>query len=467
MSLVIRKEEIRFLQKRKKDNICRVFSWNERIFRGIFPKHEPFVRSLLSTGFLGQLVSQNYYPRTWITDYRMEDFSLIIEHERIWPVVYPQEWTFSMLKDAAILVLRIAPIAQNYGFNMKDCHGLNVLFEGISPKFIDLGSFIPDKCIGWRPYEEFLKFYYYRLNIWKHNSFLGKLSILPGNLTPHETYWQYQYPFLRFISPSRLNKFVRLCLTPEVLASCPFSDFQRESWSKMSLLYRLVKGRIIPARNMNLKRLIQAIEGIRQNKAGSPWGSYHERIKEKEKRFYRIFEIINNLKDDISSAADIAGNEGKFSRLLIQKTRVRKVVCIDYDEDAIDTGYDREKTVKTGNITFAHYDFMAPIVKLSWMLPSERFKADIAIALALTHHLILSQKYDINDVFRNVSAYAKKYVFIEFMPLGLWISGQEPNVPDWYTRDWFRQSFMNYFDLVLEEKIAKNNILFVGKIRSN
>lgn len=467
MNFNIKKEEVRFLQKKKKDDVSRVFTWRGRIFRGVFPERESYVHTLFSTGFLEELISQNLFPRTWITDYRMEDFSLIIEHERIWPIVYPQEWTFSMLKDAALLVCRIALLAKDCGFNLKDCHGLNVLFDGVSPKFSDLGSFIPDIYIGWHPYEEFLRFYYYPLNIWKHNSFIGKLSIFSGNLTFHETYWQYKYPILRSISPKLLSRFIRLCLMPELLPSHPSSTIQQRFWSKSKLLYELVRRRIIPTRSMDLRKLMKKIERIRHNKSKSPWGTYHYGIKKKAERFDRIIEIINRIGNDVSSAVDLGGNQGKFSRLLIQETNAEKVVCIDYDENAIDAGYNQRKTLNAGKITFAHYDFMAPIVKLSWQLPNERFKSDMAIALALTHHLILSQKYDIDDILTNISAYAKKYVFIEFMPLGLWVKGQKSNVPNWYTCDWFRQSFMKFFDLVWEEKLRENNILFVGKVRSN
>jgi hypothetical protein len=105
---------------------------------------------------------------------------------------------------------------------------------------------------------------------------------------------------------------------------------------------------------------------------------------------------------------------------------------------------------------------MAPVAKLSWPLPAERFKADIAIALALSHHLILSQKYDLTDIFSNLASYTRKYALIEFMPLGLWTTGQVPNVPEWYTKEWFKKGFERYFNVLLEEKIAENNILFVG-----
>ncbi len=465
MSITIQKEEVQFPQKRQRDDTGRVFIWNGRIFRGIFSERESHVRSLFSTGFLNELTSKNSFPKTWVTDYRMDGFSLILEHERIWPVVYPQEWTFSMLRDAALLVCRIALVGKKHGFNMRDCHGLNVLFDGVSPKFTDLGSFIPDTCVGWRPYEEFLRFYNYPLHMWKHNSFIGKLTIFSGNLTSHEAYWKYQYPLLRSIGPEMLKRLVYLRLMPELLPSCPSSDFEQNIRSKRRMLYKLVTNGIIPTKSMNLEKIIKEIERMRQDKTESPWGSYHEKIKEKAERFDRVIEVINKLEGDVKTAVDLGGNQGKFSRLLIQKTSIERVVCVDQDENAIEEGYNQEKIVGTGGVTFTHYDFMGCIAKLRFMLPSERFRSDVAIALALTHHLILSQGYDIEEVFRNISAYTGKYVLIEFMPLGLWAAGQKPDVPAWYTRDWFRQSFAKFFDLLLEEKLRENNILFVGKVR--
>jgi hypothetical protein len=60
--------------------------------------------------------------------------------------------------------------------------------------------------------------------------------------------------------------------------------------------------------------------------------------------------------------------------------------------------------------------------------------------------------------------YSKRYVFIEFMPLGLWNGKSAPPVPLWYNLDWHRNSFQNYFSIILEEKIEENRILFVGEL---
>lgn len=467
----IRTDEVQFLQKRQRDDTGRVFVWQDRIFRAIFPHQVVYVRTFFSTGFLDDLISHGYFPNTWITDYEMEEYPLILEHERIWPVLYPQEWTFSMLRDAALMVYNVYVVAKKYGFNMRDCHGLNVLFDATTPKFVDLGSFIPDNCLGWNPYEEFLRFYYYPLKIWQHDNFVGKLSIFSGNLTHHEAYLRYQYPFLRGADPKTLKRFVNLLIESEVWhnrrsrSSAPRKE--RPLILRPRTMIKALAGKLSPIRHLSLEKVIREIEGMHQDPIDTPWATYHEEVKEKARRFERIVEILNGLGDNLETAVDLGGNQGRFSRLVIERTHIRRIACVDIDEAAVDRGYNREKENGTGRITFANYDFMGGIAKLRFTLPSERFRSDVVFALAITHHLLLKHGYDIDEVFRYISDYARKYVFVEFMPLGLWSTGQEPQVPAWYTQEWFRESFCQFFDLVHEEKLRMNNVLFVGKVCSD
>ena len=73
-----------------------------------------------------------------------------------------------MLKDAALMVLDIAEIGWKYGYNMVDCHKLNVLFKDNRPVYVDLGSFVPreEGSTGWNPYSSFLHSYFYILSLW-------------------------------------------------------------------------------------------------------------------------------------------------------------------------------------------------------------------------------------------------------------------------------------------------------------
>ena len=204
-----------------------------------------------------------------------------------------------------------------------------------------------------------------------------------------------------------------------------------------------------------------------QAKPRTPWESYHETPYDNAGRFERIIEILGTIDLMVESAVDLGGNQGRFSRLALDRTSLKRVVCIDADENAIDKGYNREKAARTDNLTFAQFDFMQAAVQLDLPLPDKRFKADVVFVLALTHHLVLAQGWQLDEVFKRISRYARKYVFVEFMPLGLWSTGEEPRVPDWYTLDWFRSSFVRFFTPLHEETLQANRVLFVGAVRTD
>jgi hypothetical protein len=65
----------------------------------------------------------------------------VLEHERIPFVSYPYEWTFAMLRDAALLQLELLRRALDEDLTLKDSSSYNVQWRGAQPVFIDVGSF--------------------------------------------------------------------------------------------------------------------------------------------------------------------------------------------------------------------------------------------------------------------------------------------------------------------------------------
>ena len=61
----------------------------------------------------------------------------IIKPEKIPFISYPYEWSFSQLKDAALLTLRIQKGAMKYGMTLKDASAYNIQFFNGKPIFID------------------------------------------------------------------------------------------------------------------------------------------------------------------------------------------------------------------------------------------------------------------------------------------------------------------------------------------
>ena len=163
--------EISWAQLKNRDDIGKVFFYLGDVYRAIYPNKEELVKDMFRCGLIGALIEANLFPNSKITKYSVGIFRLVIKHDSIDPIVYPQEWTFAMLQNAATTVLKVAIIARNYGYNMKDCHSLNILFEGINAKYIDLGSFDPNMSTttGWKPYMEFMRCYYYPLYILEPN----------------------------------------------------------------------------------------------------------------------------------------------------------------------------------------------------------------------------------------------------------------------------------------------------------
>src|SRR5688572_10937907 len=102
------------------DDIGRVFIWKDNIYRGIYEKKIGQIKKLLNCGLLDELVKEKLVPETTITDYTADGFGLILQHTRVQTLTYPYEWSFEMLKDSALTVLRANLISKKYGYQTKD-----------------------------------------------------------------------------------------------------------------------------------------------------------------------------------------------------------------------------------------------------------------------------------------------------------------------------------------------------------
>ena len=141
------------------------------------------------------------------------------------------------------------------------------------------------------------------------------------------------------------------------------------------------------------------------------------------------------------------------------------MIATDYDKNAVDCMFVANEG--RDDILPLVYDFVRPNNRSNTLKLEERIDADIVMALAVTHHLILTQDVGLAHIFNVLASLTRRYVVVEFMPLGLYAGDLEniPAVPDYYTLDWFRNAFSEKFEHLLDEKVAVNRHLFVGKIR--
>jgi hypothetical protein len=146
---------------------------------------------------------------------------------------------------------------------------------------------------------------------------------------------------------------------------------------------------------------------------------------------------------------------------LAERLNLERIILTDYDENALNAAYIKFKHLNNKNVHTALLNFMfTPSLKETAL----RFNSDLVIALAVTHHLLLTGKFSLGAIFDRLKLYSKKYVMVEFMPLGLWALGSNiyPEVPSYYTVNWFRDEFKKNFILIAEEQLEENRVLFFG-----
>lgn len=456
------------------DSFGSVFFYDNRVFRAIQPRFKNSCLELLQSSLIKELESKNLIPHTVVSNIDFGRNDLVLEHERLLDTK-PFEWSFNMLKDAALTTLLIREICNKHGYDLKDAHPNNILFRGAAPVFIDFGSIVPGdrQNENWVANDEFIKTFYIPLNLWQNNElFLSRVlleydsypRILPNQRLEESSYLKIEFEkhIRRYLS---LNNHTLEFKTTDRFYK--LSDFLVRGINKAYKIATSSTNK--PLKYYSKTKIVskQEIQNLNPLEVRTSWDSYHDEFlgpNNTPSRFTKLIDLIRIHCPDITDVIDLAGNKGAFSICLNNELSLNRIILADYDSQAIDGAYSIIKETRN-TINPVLLNFMVPVNLDSTI---KRFKCDLAVALAVTHHLILSQQFTLTAIFDRVSRYTRKYVIIEFMPLGLWSDkfDKPVSVPDWYTVDWFKKHFLEFFHLLDEQHIDKNRIAFIGKIRN-
>ncbi len=129
-----------------RDRNSSVFYRNGEVFRGISATALANWKRLTATRFFADFARRgSIVPTEVISEPNWGDpgqaWAAVFRHDRIPFVSYPYEWTFGMLKDAALLHLDLMLAALEEDFILKDSSPYNVQWHGARPVFIDIPSF--------------------------------------------------------------------------------------------------------------------------------------------------------------------------------------------------------------------------------------------------------------------------------------------------------------------------------------
>ena len=370
----------------------------------------------------------------------------VFEHERIEFPSYPCEWSPAMLYAAAESTLDLALEAWKCGYNLKDATPWNILFRGAEPVFVDLLSFEP-RVAGesvWRPYAQFVR------------TFL--LPLLANK------YWGTS---LADIFTTR-----REGLEPqELLAKCSIFQKLRPPFLALVTLPAWLDGKEgAPARLANdekaafiveslLKRLRATLRGLRPSpSANARWSNYMETHNYEPHAFAAketfVREALMECKP--KHVLDIGANTGHFSR--IAAASGARVVAIDSEPACAAESFLQARTERLDVLPLV-LDVARPTPAMGWrnaecasFLDRARGQFDAVLMLALVHHLLVTERVPLREIFSLAAELTRSLLIIEFVP------AQDPMFQRLlrgrgalfasYTREAFEQACQRQFNIL-------------------
>lgn len=422
-----------------------------RIIRCIPSENKAVAKEMFQSGLIDELMKKNLIPKIKIAE-ESEEF-MYIEEEKIPYVVYPHEWSLYMLYMAARCVLNVNEIALRYGYQLLDPHTYNIVFKGVFPRYVDLGSFrkVDGKEACWHGKNIFLRDYIYPLKIASVKHGLSSPGIAKGLTAYSQDIDVIEYVYL--FSGKVPKGLVRLLSKTDNILHKYYFKVRRGL--KIDGISDVCQKYANETKKLKRDLLIYSI------KDNGRWSGYHDDVQPmKGDRFDQLCELLQRV--SLKTSFEIGGNQGLFSNMLVERGIVERALCSDYDSGAIDKAI-MQKRCK-GAVYYATFNIM-DTTEMGSIRRADRFKSDIVIALALSHHLILTQKVRLKSLFKILTEYTNKYILIEFMPLGLWDGKNTVEVPDWYTLEWFKEEMSLWFEIIQIVQTEKNRIAILGMLR--
>lgn len=403
-----------------RDPAARVYADADRILRGIDTTTLANFRALTETRFFSEAVRRGQIVGTRILDASdagaaailAQNWAGVLEHERVPLLSYPYEWTFSMLKDAALLHLDLLESALHEGWIVKDSTPYNIQFIGSTPVFIDVPSFIPRPAGDyWRGYRQFCMSFLYPLMLTAYRDipFQPLLRSSLDGLSPLEAS-RFFAGFQRF-RKGVLSHIVLPATLERRITAQQASGTQTNQGKTKPQSDAMVIGLV-----QSMRRIVRAFSSAAE---ASPWSDYttthsYDPSSLDEKK---AFVAETASRQPFRIAWDLGSNTGTFSELLAKTAE--HVVSVDSDHECVERLYLRLHDRGDRKILPLFMNLANPSPNQGWagterLSFDNRNKPDLILGLALIHHICLSSNVPIPDFLDWLAATEAKLI-IEFV----------------------------------------------------
>ncbi len=399
-----------------------------------------------------------------LPDGLVDGAAAVLRHEVVPFVSYPYEWTFAMLKDAALLQLELLRRALDEDLILKDSSPYNIQWRGAQPVFIDIGSFEalrPGE--PWIGYRQFCMLFLYPLLLqaYKGMPFQPWLRGSLDGIEPQECRMLMSFRDL-----------FRAGVLSHVLLHARLerrnADSERDV--KGELRKAGFKKELIAA---NVKRLERLVRGLEWRPGASEWSDYGPRGHYTDADADQKDEFVRRVAAErsLGLAWDLGCNDGRFSRIVAEHART--VVAMDADAAVVDGLYRSLRAGGETSILPLYVDVVDPSPALGWRggerrTLSDRGTPELTLCLAFIHHVALSGNVPVRDFLDWLRSLETRLV-IEFPttddPLvrRLLARKQEGTHPD-YDRGYFERTLGDLFDVTSTEELSSGTrVLYVAQ----
>lgn len=372
------------------------YTEDDRVLRGLSERGAAAWQELSHAAFFRRLTEDGLLiptrDATTVTPAKL-GWAAVVEHDRVPFVSYPFEWSFGMLRDAALAHLEVLLEAMGAGMTTKDGSAYNIQWRGTSPVFIDVSSITPSSGGPWEGYRQFCE------------TFLNPLLVQAFRGVDFQ-------PWLRGCLEGLPTSHTRRLLSGR--------DALRRGIRKHVVLHDLLQRRSASGAQAlkhglsqagfgaGLARavvtdLVRLVRDLDWRPRPSTWTRYADERPYNQADLEQKSKFVQTAVRDAAPRLvwDLGCNDGTFARTAAPYAEY--VVAMDADHPTVERLYRSLRESGERKVLPLVVDVADPSPPLGWRgqerrMLTDRGRPDVVLCLALVHHLSITANIPLDEI---------------------------------------------------------------------
>ena len=447
-----------------RDRDGRIYRNGDRIIRGISAGALAEFKKLESTAFYSRFLKDGLLVDSDLLSAEdvnlphevMQQWAGFIEHRRIPVVSYAYEWTFGMLRDAALLQLDLLEAAIGEGMTLKDATPYNIQFDAGKPVFIDIASFetLPAGA-PWAGYRQFCEMFLFPLMLQAYKG-IHFQPLMRSSIDGIGV--QTATKLFGFRDRLRAGVLTHVWLQAKLdsryggTQKNVRADLKKAGFNKELIL-------------ANVRKLGKLIRKLSWQGEGSEWGGYEafHNYSESDHELKEAFVGDSVANSKAETVWDIGCNTGQFSKIAAR--HAGNVLAMDLDHFAVERLYRETRETGVKNILPLVQNIADPSPNWGWRNKERtdlqtRARPDLVLCLALIHHVVITANVPMEE-FINWLAELSDQLVIEYVSrsddkVKALLRNKEDRYSD-YNKEKLEHNLARHFSIVNQQGLESGN----------